>query len=268
MSEPRKPEFFPQGDPSAPRGTAGWAEMCRAILLSAVDGVNFDFNLLWGRLAPFLEERAWTLITTKDGRHYRTFQEFATTPRPYGLGVGDYPQFREMLGGYAGKNRLARLLVDEPAQGERVDLKEEETSGHHGPKSPSLNRNAKRLHAVNRAPVPVRQLYDAGLLGIDLAARFGPAKPDDAKRQALQASAEALSRRAEAVEIGQPSLPAAAKKRAVNGAAREILALRPPTPLQQVEALLPRLSDGERRSLLARLIELVGPEWIVKEALP
>jgi hypothetical protein len=57
--------------------------------------------------------------------------------------------------------------------------------------------NQTRLRAINRAPLPVRQLFDAGLLGIDLAARFGPAKADEDRKKTLQASADALARRAD-----------------------------------------------------------------------
>jgi len=44
---------------------------------------------------------------------------------------------------------------------------------------PGHNRTA-RLHAINRAPAPIQQLYDQDLLSVDLAARFGPDTKDEA----------------------------------------------------------------------------------------
>lgn len=79
--------------------------------------------------------------------------------------------------------------------------KEEEKSRHDG-ETCKTSREQSRLRAINRAPVIIQKLYDRDLLGVDLAAKFGPklpeVKPDDSDEARRQLTPEQQRQQREA----------------------------------------------------------------------
>src|SRR5262245_28313473 len=94
--------------------------------------------------------------------------------QPYGLEM-DPQRLRAHLEAHVGKKEADLITVAPGSQGERTDLGE--TSRHDVGKSDAADRKEQRLRAILRAPEVVQDLYKAGLLTQQEAAKLGPKSP-------------------------------------------------------------------------------------------
>jgi hypothetical protein len=240
---------FEYGDPLADAGTEGWAKRTRVVLLSKVDGTKFSVHDLKCHLDAFFQHRGWAKLDRGDGKKFVHFREFVESPKPWGLGTA-YDRFRALIASEIGEREFDRLTASEGEQGARSDL----TSGHGVPKLDAEVRRTKRLRAVNRAPPVIQRLYDDDLLAVALAAKFGPKPPKDEamareKKAEMERRADALQARLESAQVFQPNMPHRRLKQRMNEAAREILALKPPDPFEQVIRMAKKLSAKDKQRL-------------------
>lgn len=258
-------ETLGYGDPLSDEGTQPWAQRVHIVILSGVDGAKFSAHHLTTLIEKFVIKQAWRLLTNGQGNHYVHFKDYVTTPKPFGLG-SDYEKFRSLISSEIGEREFDRLTASEPVQGMRTD----KTSGHNVPKS--NEKKSKRLRAINRAPEIIQKLYDRDLIGVDVAAKFGPKlpepKPDDSDEERdkklaearrlkdeLAKKADALQRRVETLEIFEPDLKPNKAKVRINTEARELLELKVATPLEQLRNWWAKASDSEREQHAADVVE-------------
>jgi len=101
----------------------------------------------------------------------------------------------------------------------------------------------KRLRAVNRAPSKIQELYDKGLIALELAALLGP---DEEASGYAERKAKA-DRAIAALGSIRRNGSASTYRKAVNDAVREVFSRKPPTPLENAQKAFEKLSSRERQ---------------------
>jgi hypothetical protein len=196
-------------------------------------GTEMDPTVLHAELASGIEARAWRLLRDHENVRFKSFEHFCEAPRPYGLG-SDPAAIQRLLQGLIGERQTA-LATSPPSNQGRRDL---------GPTSPQIGEKSKttqnRLRAVQeRAPAPVRKLYEARVLSLDEAASLSVRRPNAAK----QATIAAISAVADRLVAEVTRDPTSAMLKEVKA---EVLPLFPPplSPVirlqRQFEHLTPR----------------------------
>lgn len=174
----------PRQDAVVRSGSTIDAEAWRGAFLAALRFAAAP-EQLHAQLVSGRDSQAWKLLRGHDGVRFRTFDHFCSTPRPYGLG-SDPAAIQRLLQGLIGERQTA-LATSPPSNQGRRDL---------GP-TPQVGEKSKttqnRLRAVQeRAPAPVRKLYEARVLSLDEAASLSVRRPNAAKQAAISAVADRL----------------------------------------------------------------------------
>jgi hypothetical protein len=248
----QQPATYTFGDPLAEVGTPGWAERIRVVMLSKLDGTKFSVHDLKLYLVQFFTHRGWTMLTRQDGRPYVHFSDFVEAPKPWGLGT-EFNRFKSLIAIEIGEREFDRLTASEDARQKDEETGQYIPSGHEGPMG---SRSAKRLRAVNRAHPVIQRLYDQDLIGVDVAAKFGPADTNG-RKQEMNARAEILGERLADIRVFRPDLSGQKLKREVNRVAREVLEIQEPTPLDALRRAWKKASAEERQAFIAEVRETV-----------
>jgi hypothetical protein len=224
-----------------------WRGQFAGALREADDPAGLHADLVAG-----VEQRRWVHLKDEKGVQFQSFESFCQAPGPFGLG-SSADLVHAFLGELLGSRRAERLTV-RPA---RPGVRTTETSRQNGGRS---DRDEHRLRAVQeRIPDPVRQLHDLEILSLDQAAWFGPKKPDQDRKQAIERFAE----RAKEVlrELGdardEPALAHA------KGQVLEALPIPKPSRLEAALRQVQRLEPDELERFLERL-----QAWLAQQPNP
>jgi hypothetical protein len=215
-----------------------WRSQFLGALLQTDDPAGLHEALMGG-----IEKRRWIHLKDGDGSTFRSFESFCSALRPFGLDT-NAEAVRGFLSTLLGTRTVERLTVRPAHQGARCS---DETSRQNGGKS---DREEHRLRAVQeRAPEVVRHLCDLDILPLAQAAWFGPRKPDQERKLAIERFAE----RAQQVLDG---LGDARDETTLTQAKEQILAILPIPKPSRVDAAMRHvrgLNPDELESFLERL---------------
>lgn len=274
--QPSSPEAanWTPGRLGASVGTREWADFVRLKLVSHVEHLGEDDDGFLGYIELLKEHRAWSLLTKHDGSTFRTREEFCAYKRPWGLGT-PWEKLRPFVRAAYAKRGMSEGEIDRALEqdGVKVAMTTEESTAlaraalaakreeNHADAALSYcNTNSEApsraeqvrlsvLRAINRAPEPVQQAYREGRISQTLAAKLGPAEPDDkAPPDRVRAY---LDIRARNEEIAREIVKAPDRKTA-DAIVRERLGVEAPAVV--------RLEKHPDRAA-ARLVERFGRDW-------
>lgn len=248
------------GDSNAPVGTEAWALRVRlsitttvADLPKAPERFNRYYNLI-------TEHRAWRLMTKADGTTFSSWTEFCAYRQPWGLGK-PWEEIRPFLVAVLGENAVALATV-------RPDGRAESLAARRGEDGRAMSipatvtgmvnddRTERNLRAIaERAPEPAKELYRAGLLGQQVAAKLGPKNPPPEVEARVTEIAQTLASEARELDTSTKAAREAAK-RALNAKARGLLGVRQDR-VSEAMRIIERMDTDERE----RLMDAVRVRW-------
>lgn len=228
---------------NAPVGSKEWAKRWRL----EIQHIRHNIPEEPKRFADFYfvgtKHRVWTLLNKPDGSTFKTFDEFCLAREPWGLSAAP-SEVEQWLALVKGQKAARQETLPEarpgPGRGKRSERTEKEKIGNDCRSfSP---RTEGQLRAINRAPEPIRQLYEQDKLSQVWAAKLGPKNPppDEAARVA-------------AIALELKGVP---DKRTADGIVKRMLGAREPSRVDKIVALAKKASKTERRMAISRIMKL------------
>lgn len=237
----------PGGEVSnAPVGSEEWAKRWRL----EIQHIRHNIPREPERFVRFYdlgnEHRVWTLLNKPDGSTFKSFDEFCLTKEPWGLSASP-DEVRQWLALVKGQKAVKLETVPEPkpgpGRGKVLESVVKENNGHRGHCFPV--RTSTRLRAINRAPEPIRKLYEQDGLSQVWAARLGPLSPSPAEAERIAAIVLALK--------------GTTTRRAADDLVRTMLGARMPSKVDRAVALAKTMTPAERKTLVLRVRKLDQP---------
>jgi hypothetical protein len=234
------------GSARGPKGSEEWAKRWRLEFQNVVQQLPGEPKINLEMFELGKQYRAWTLVTDKDGKHFKDFDSFCAYRQPYGLGI-EPARFKTYLEAEIGKKALELETVDPSRQGERTDLKG--TSRTKLRKSNS--ETIRRLRAILRAPELIQDLYRRELVSQTIAAMMGPQNPDEDKAARVVRAWHAVA----AIPRPADDKPRAKRnyRKRVDETIRRAMGKPKATPLEAAQKAAERLDAKDRARLLAWL---------------
>jgi hypothetical protein len=223
-----------------PIGSQQWAERWRL----EVQQIRHNIPQEPKRFAEFWtvgeKHRVWTLLNKADGSRFESFPEFCREKQPWGLNAawGEVEQWLALVKGQkAARQETLPQPKPGPGRGKRSEKTDKEKKGQHGPSFPE--RTTKRLRAINRAPEPIRQLYEQDKLSQNWAAKLGPKNPSPEQAGRIAAVVIALKN--------------VVDRKSADALVRHALGARQPSKVDKAFALLKTMTPAELRTLMSRV---------------
>lgn len=234
----------PGGEVSnAPIGSEDWAKRWRL----EVQHIRHNIPKEPARFVRFYElgnrHRVWTLLNKSDGSKFRSFDEFCLTKEPWGLSASpvEVEQWLALVKGHKAA-KLETVPQPRPGPGRgKVSVTIEEGKNRRECGSFST-RTEQLLRAINRAPEPIRKLYEQDGLSQLWASRLGPNNPSPAQAERIAAIVVALR----SVET----------RKEADSLVRSMLGARMPSKVDRAFALAKTMTTQERKRLIARVRQL------------
>lgn len=136
-----------------------------------------------------VKHKAYRTLHKENGEVFKSIEEFCAEKQPWGLGY-EKEALDQIIQERLERQRRQKLEgVPEAKPGTRTDL----TSAHDEPRLGRAESTTKRLRAIkDRAPAIVRQFYEDNLIGEIEAAKLGPVKPSEDRKEVIAGIVEKL----------------------------------------------------------------------------
>lgn len=244
----------------APPGSKDWAERWRLEVQGIVKRLSYAPEKVEEYFRVGLERSVWTLLTTKSGQPFRTFEAFCEYEQPWGLGMprADIDAYLAVLHSTHGKRAVDLFTVPDaqdppqlpPGPGRGHKAEKHEDARRPLVLGPPSTTKEKNLRAILRGPVEVQDLFRADLISEKLAAKFGPLPPGKRAKQERKARYE--QERHRIVDIVQALRDVPRDRKVIDAAVCDMLGAKP-DPYAQALRLALRLSPADRQRLRAAL---------------